>query len=660
MRSRIYQGYVEHVRYQPVWHRLRYPLYFYGIDLDELTELDKSTPLFGYNRYRAVSLYDRDYFEDVSGTIREKLMRHLEDSGLAGDVTRIVMITSARFLSHVFNPVSFYYCFSKDGKAVCMVAEVNNTYGERHVYVMKNEAAPGEYPLRCVAEKAFYVSPFNDMQGRYEMSFSPPGGELEIHVDLYKAGEKIFTAGLFGDARELTLMNQAFILIRHPVIPHLTIPRIYFEAAKLSFLKKLGMHDRPAPVSPMTIRKIPPTALQRQSRKILEGLLAGIGKGTLEIVQTDGSVRSFGGRAPGHAVRIMINDNRFYPKVVLGGEVGLGEAFMEGYWDSDDLVGLIEVLIDNREAISEGDTVLSAAPRALDRAMDFLRRNTMSGSRKNIKEHYDLGNAFFETFLDKTMTYSCGLFLSEYDTLEQAQRNKLHAIIDKAGISEGDHVLEVGCGWGSFAIEAVRRTGCRVTGITISRQQMEYARHRVREEGLEESIDIAFEDYRTVRGLFDRIVSIEMIEAVGHRYLGTFFASCDRLLAPGGVAVIQAITMPDNRYTKHMQASNWIKRHIFPGGHLPSLTALCNAMTAHSSLMIQDVENIGLHYAKTLRKWCRNLIDADAVIAAMGFDRSFRRKWWYYFSMCEAQFAKKVISDLQIVLAREGATNLPG
>jgi len=535
-----------------------------------------------------------------------------------------------------------------------MVVEVNNTFGERHVYVMKNEASSDENTLRCGTDKAFHVSPFNDLQGRYEMSFSVPDREIEIHVDLHRSGEKVFGAKLFGKARELTFLNQASVLFRHPIIPHLTIPRIYLEAGKLYFLKKLRMYDRPAPVNTMTIRKIPPTLLQKQCMKALDTLLAGIDRGSITILQTDGSLRSFGQKDTGYAGRIMVNDNRFYPRVILSGEVGFGEAFMEGFWDCDDLVGLFKVLIDNRDAISDGDTALSAIRRAGNHVMDLLRENTMSGSRRNIKEHYDVSNEFFEIFLDKTMTYSCGLFQSEHDTLEQAQLNKIHSIIEKAAIGKGDHVLEIGCGWGGFAIEAVKRTGCRVTGITISRQQMEYARQRIKREGLEESITIILEDYRTIRGLFDRVISIEMLEAVGHNYLGLFFESCDRVLAPGGLAVIQVITIPDNRYTEHMQASNWIKRHIFPGGHMPSLTALCNAMTKHSSLMVQDVENIGLHYAKTLRQWHDRLLSADGAVATMGFDRSFRRKWQYYFSICEAQFAMQVISDLQIVLSREG------
>ncbi len=656
MKSRIYEGYVEHVRYQPVWHRLNYPLYFYCFDLDELAALDKTNALFGYNRFRPVALYDSDYLDQRAGSIREKLTAHLRDAGCLEPVSRICMITSARYFSRVFNPVSFYYCFAADESVLCTVAEVNNTYGERHIYVMKN--GQGEYPLKFTTDKAFHVSPFNDISGFYEMSFSPLEQEIEIHVDLYRSGEKVFGATLWGRARGLTLKNHAFILLRHPFIPHLTVPRIYLEAAKLHFRGRLAMYDKPAPISAMTIRRIPPTFVQRQGMKVIEDLVSRIEKGSLQIVRTDGVVKTFGEEASPRAACVMVNDNRFYSRLLIGGEVGFGEAFVDGFWDSDDLVKLFMVIIENREAISEGNPSASLAKRIKDHVVHIMRQNTIFGSRKNIAEHYDLSNDFFKTFLDASMSYSCALFLSEEDTLEQAQKNKMQSIIDKAGIEPGDRVLEIGCGWGSFAVEAVKQTGCTLTGITISQQQYDYARQKVHEEGLDDRITILLQDYRHVQGVYDKIVSIEMLEAVGHEYLGTFFACCDRLLAPDGLAVIQVITIPDQRYGAHLRESNWIQKHIFPGGHLPSLAAIVQAMVTHSRLMVEDVENIGIHYAKTLRHWRMRLLDAARKISAMGFDRRFQRKWLYYFSICEAQFALRVISDLQIVFTRESNRRL--
>ena len=659
MRSMIYEGYIEHIRYQPVWHRLNYPLYFYCFDLDELSMLDKRIPIFGYNRLRPVSLYDGDYLNDSGGTIKEKLITYLKDAGCAHGISRISVITQARYFTSVFNPVSFYYCYATGGTVRCCVAEVNNTYGERHVYVLQNgHTKDGEYPMHYTTDKAFHVSPFNDMEGYYEMTFSPVARDIEIHVDLYRTGVKIFGAKLWGKSRELSLKNLIFILLRNPLIPHLTMPRIYLEAARLHFRRRLSMHDRPAPSSAMTIRKIPPTRVQKQCMKIVDDLVSRIRQGKLEIVHTNGALMSYGERSSERIARIMINDNRFFPRMVFGGEVGFGEAYVDGYWDSDDLVELFKIFIGNRHSLMEGNLALSVLARIRDHAIHVLRKNTIPGVRKNIARHYDLSNEFFESFLGESMAYSCGLFLLDDDTLEDAQKNKMLSIIKKARIEQGDHVLEIGCGWGSFALEAVKQTGCRLTGITVSKQQYEYARERVRQAGLEGSVTIKLQDYRDTRGHFDKIVSIEMLEAVGHEYLGDFFTCCERLLTPDGLAVLQVITIPDQRYRRHRKEGNWIQKHIFPGGHLPSLTALTAAMTAHSGFMIEDVENIAAHYEKTLQKWRLRFEGAAGAISKMGFDRSVLRTWRYYFSVCEAQFAMRVLSDLQIVLTREGNKRL--
>lgn len=424
--------------------------------------------------------------------------------------------------------------------------------------------------------------------------------------------------------------------------------------------RRHNMHEKSVPIRAVTIRKTVASMIRKGCLKIVDDLVSRIHKGGLQIVRTSGEVMNYGEKSPKRTARLMVNDNRFYPRVVFKGEVGFGEAYVDGYWDSPDLAGLFRILIENRRSISNGNLAVSVISRMRDHAMHLMRKNTIPGSKRNIAQHYDLSNDFFAAFLDASMSYSCGLFLSGQDTLEDAQKNKLHSIITKAGIEKDDHVLEIGCGWGSFAIEAVQRTGCRVTGITVSAQQYEYARAKVAEQGLSDHITILLQDYRDVRGSFDKIVSIEMLEAVGHEYLGTFFACCDRLLSPDGLVVLQVITIPDQRYAVHKRKSNWIQKHIFPGGNLPSLTALSDAMTAHSGFIIEDVKNIGLHYVKTLQQWRSRLLDAAGEISKSGFEHSTKRKWEYYFSICEAQFAMRVLSDLQIVLMREGNTRLPG
>jgi cyclopropane-fatty-acyl-phospholipid synthase len=278
-----------------------------------------------------------------------------------------------------------------------------------------------------------------------------------------------------------------------------------------------------------------------------------------------------------------------------------------------------------------------------------LRANTLSGSSRNIREHYDLSNEFFATILDPSMTYSAALFQSDSHSLEQAQRNKLRAIIEKARISSDDHVLEIGCGWGSFAIEAVRQTGCRVTGITLSHEQLALARERVREAGLEEQIELKICDYRHIEGQFDKIVSIEMLEAVGHAGLKPFFQACDKALRPGGRAVIQVITIPDRKYDAYRTSADWIRKHIFPGGHLPSVGALAKAM-ASSSLTMDRLENYGFDYARTLDIWRQTLLQKRQAIFDLGYDETFLRKWEYYFAYCQAGFNNRIIDLAQLEL----------
>ena len=659
MNSSLFMGHVEHERFFPAAHRLRYDLYVYALDLSELDLLDRRLPLFGYNRARPAALHDRDYLAQQSGSIRQKLLETLKPHLPVDDVARIVMVTSPRLLGYAFNPVSFYYCFDIRERLLAAVAEVNNTFGEKHVYVLPGSGGSETgFPARYEADKAFHVSPFNTMGGTYSFRFGDIRRELDVQIDLHRDGEHILRARLQGHPRALTAANHLKTLLRHPVRPHLTIPRIYWEAYKLHFRRRLTYHDKPVPQSPMTIRRRPPTPMQRYCTKLLLNYLSGVDRGWLRLRLPDGSGRDFGSRDDLQPVHLQVNDYRFFSRVVLGSDIGLGESYTYKEWDTDDITGVIEFFIRNRNRLKDGDFKESLLTRVLEKMRFLARANTLTGSRRNIRRHYDLSNDFFRTFLDETMAYSCARFKSEDESLEAAQLNKYHAIIDKARLQTGDHLLEIGCGWGGFAIEAVRKTGCRVTGITISREQYKLARQRVREAGLQDRIRILLRDYRKMKGRFDKIVSIEMLEAVGHENFGTFFRQMDRLLAPDGIAVIQTITIPDQRYDAYRKTHDWIQKHIFPGGLLPSLTRLTQTMTRHSSLMVDHVENIGNHYATTLAHWHGRFVAHENQVDRLGFDETFKRKWAYYLKSCEAGFRQRVLGDLQLVLTREGNSKL--
>lgn len=390
------------------------------------------------------------------------------------------------------------------------------------------------------------------------------------------------------------------------------------------------------------------------SRRVLEGLLERVRVGSLEVADADGSVRTFGDpEHPLHA-RIDIHDERAYARIVHGGSVGLGDSYVRGQWSSPDVVTLIRLLIANRPRLRR------VSPRALvnlvvDRLVHLLRGNRPGRARKNIIAHYDLSNELYRLFLDDSMTYSCARFEAPGQSLEDAQRAKLADLAAKARLEPGLRVLEIGCGWGAFAVLAARVHDCHVTAVTLSDAQHAHVRDLVGREGLEDRIEVRLMDYRHLEGTFDRIVSIEMLEAVGHRYLGTYFRAVDRLLAPDGLAVVQVITLPDQRERAYRRRPDFIQRAIFPGGHLPSLTSMARAMTRRSRLFVEDLENLGPQYAETLRHWRERFLGRLDDVHRLGFDDAFVRLWEFYLAYCEGAFLARYLNDLQLVLTR--ATN---
>ncbi|MGA9108682.1 MAG: class I SAM-dependent methyltransferase [Smithella sp.] len=402
----------------------------------------------------------------------------------------------------------------------------------------------------------------------------------------------------------------------------------------------------------MTTKEISSNVVQNICKTILFRLLQKIRVGHLTIRLPDGQEIHFGDRNSSPSADMTISDYRLFSNVVLRGEVGLGESFMQGMWNTKDIAGLFRLFIRNRDSLKEGYPVAASLCRRTIRLLDSTRKNTLIGSRKNIEQHYDLSNEFFQKFLDPSMLYSCGIYSSEKDSCEAAQKNKINSIIQKAQIKATDHVLEIGCGWCGFALEAVKQTQCHLTGITVSRAQYALALNRIKSEGLEKNIEIRLQDYREIKGRYDKIVSIEMLEAVGHRYFGKFFQCCDRLLKPGGLLVIQVITIPDQRYKEYRRQRDWIQKHIFPGGLLPSVTVLSEAATKYSSFIMENLKDIGTNYAATLKDWRKEYLRNIESISAMGFNHIFQRKWEYYLSICEAGFAERVLGDIQVVFRK--------
>jgi cyclopropane-fatty-acyl-phospholipid synthase len=349
---------------------------------------------------------------------------------------------------------------------------------------------------------------------------------------------------------------------------------------------------------------------------------------------------------------------RFFGRLLRGGDIGAGESYMDGDWSSPDPVALTRLFLANEREL-EPSLVLGAAGRLRDRLLHLSRRNTRFRARSNIRAHYDLSNDFYSLFLDETMTYSAAVFDHPEGSLRHAQHRKYEEMARKAGLRAGDHVLEIGCGWGGFAEYAASELGCRVTGITLSEEQARFAQQRMEKAGLGELVEIRIVDYRDVEGSFDAIVSIEMLEAVGHEYLDSFFTACDQLLEPGGRVAIQVITIPDQLYHRYRRGTDWIRKHIFPGGHLPSLGAIQDSVARSTSFAIEGLENIGTHYAQTLKRWRARFWRRIDEVRALDFDDRFIRTWDFYLASCEAAFAHRKLGDLQLVLARPGDTISP-
>jgi cyclopropane-fatty-acyl-phospholipid synthase len=389
------------------------------------------------------------------------------------------------------------------------------------------------------------------------------------------------------------------------------------------------------------------------------GLLRALGRleeGEL-VLEEDGRERRFG--RPSERVpwtgQVTVNDPAMFGRAALGGTIGLCESYMDGEWDADDLATVGRILLCNQGVFHGLDRGPDWLTRPLHLIGHRLRRNSHTRSRRNISEHYDLGNDFFERFLDPTLTYSAGIFERPEGTMEEASTAKYERICRKLSLRPEHHVLEIGTGWGGFALHAAGRFGCRVTTTTISKEQHEKARERVRAAGLEDRVTLLLEDYRKLEGRFDRCVSIEMIEAVGHQYLGEYFrVACERL-SPEGLFCLQAITVPDQRFDHHKHSVDFIKRYIFPGGCLPSIHAILEACLGKTDFQMVHLEDITPHYAETLSRWRERLRKNWDEIRGLGYEERFLRLWEYYLCNCQAAFAERYVSDVQIVLARPGA-----
>ena len=388
--------------------------------------------------------------------------------------------------------------------------------------------------------------------------------------------------------------------------------------------------------------------------------MAGMRHGSLR--WTDGSdSQVFGDAASDLRAEITVVDQSFYWKLISGGEDGAGDAWVDGLWTSPDPVAVVRFAIRNLDSLEQGNRLSSFISRMLNRLAHLRRDNTVEGSRRNIHEHYDLSNDFFRLFLDKKMVYSSAIYEREETTLEDAQIEKIDRLCRKLGLQPGDHVLEIGTGWGAMALHAAEVYGCRVTTTTISQQQFDGAKAAFARSGARDRIELLFEDYRKLQGQYDHIVSVEMFEAVGLDHYDEFFGACDRLLKPGGAMAMQAITMNEQKFPAYQKGSDWIQKRIFPGAELASVKEVLASLQRATKMSLLHLEDIGIHYALTLAEWRRRFHARASEVRALGFDDRFMRTWDYYLAYCEAAFRERHIGDVQVVMTKNNNVRwMPG
>ncbi|VEB96441.1 Cyclopropane-fatty-acyl-phospholipid synthase [Cedecea lapagei] len=389
----------------------------------------------------------------------------------------------------------------------------------------------------------------------------------------------------------------------------------------------------------------------RFARWLLFRLLSGIQQGSLTL-REGGQTFHFGDVASSLSAEVQILSPDVYWRVLTGGSIAAAEAWMDGEWETQQLTALLQILALNGSVLGRLERGFRLLGKPVERFRHWTRRNHRQQARQNIAAHYDLGNEFYSYFLDEELLYSSALFTADEQDLAQAQRAKMARLCDQLALKSSDHLLEIGTGWGAMAEYAARHYGCRVTTTTLSQEQYHWAKTRIARAGLQDRVEVLLCDYRDLTGEYDKLVSVEMIEAVGQRYLPAFFRTCQARLRPGGKMAIQAITIQDQRYRDYSKSVDFIQRYIFPGGFLPSVSVMSDLMTRHTDFVVRNLFDMGPDYARTLAQWRQRFVHAWQEIEKLGFDDRFRRMWLYYFGYCEAGFNARTISVVQLTAER--------
>jgi cyclopropane-fatty-acyl-phospholipid synthase len=653
--SAVYTGTLAHRRTRELPHEFSYPVTFMYLDLEELAELAGGALV--RRRPGAWRFRRQDFLRPTSVPLDVAVRDAVEAELGERPAGPIRVLTQLRSFGMSFNPVTLYYCFAPDGEQLhSVLAQVTNTpWRERHSYAL----GPWDSGtvLRASTAKALHVSPFMPMDQRYDVTLTAPAQTLSVHIDVQGPGGSDFAATLGLNRHELTAATLSALIRNDPVAPLRTLKRIYVQGVTLK-LRGATVHPHPtqgdsmsqAP-SPATLAETPaapPTGKQRAARWLGVALLKLTSIGTITLIDAP-TVFRFGAGEP-HAT-LTVRSPRFWT-ALLRGSVGLADAYAAGWFETEDLVEMIRIAALNGQRIDRPRRIIAPLRVPFQQLREYSKPLTRERNRREISAHYDLGNDLFERMLDPTMSYSCAVFESPHVSLEQAQLAKLERICQRLELSSADHLLEIGTGWGGLAIYAAQTRGCRVTTATISVEQHRYASERVKALGLDQLVDVAFCDYRDLRGRYDKLVSVEMVEAVGYRNFGRYLKVCSNLLKPDGLMLLQAITIDDRAYEVEKASKSFIRSYIFPGGCLPSLAVLTDRLAHRTDFQVAGIDDITAHYVETLKRWRTNFDRAGAELIGLGYDAHFQRIWRLYLAYCEAGFAERRILDLQLLLAK--------
>lgn len=664
----LYVAEVAHVRHAPIRRRFSHRVYYWLIDLDQ----PNPAPVWlrPLARFRPA-----DHIGDPDRSIKDNITAVLAENGIDLSGGRIVMLANARSFDYVFNPISVHWCYTVAGELAGIVAEVHNTYGGRHAYVLRPDDAG-----RAVARKDFYVSPFLDVDGEYFMRFSPPGERLAITVALRQHGATVFTATVTGRRRNAGTAQLLHALAARPAMSALTSLWIRTHGIRL-WARRLPIVPRavdPAPpartaaeavadgehtredlaesitepiAKPITAPITVPAAPHSIVRSAVAAAVFRYAARRLPVQIAFPDGHTIGSRAPDDPEMVINRPREFLSRLGSSASVGFGEAYMAGDWREGPDTDLADLLTPFAQRLT--DLVpqwMHRFRRVVDRTHPQGESSSPRHAAANIHRHYDLPPELFEAFLDETMTYS-GAWFEAGDDLAAAQRRKIDAVLDIAGVTAGTDLLEIGTGWGELAVRAARR-GALVTTITLSREQCEHARQCARRAGVADRVDVQLADYRTVAGSFDAIVSVEMLEAVGYLYWPTFFTTVQRLLRPRGRVGLQTITMAHQRMRDTRDSYGWINKYVFPGGIIPSEQAIRDTLHQHTRLRIAGSRHLGGHYATTLRCWRNNFEAAWPQLQSGLFDETFHRMWRFYLAYCEAGFRTGYLDVQQLAITR--------